>query len=75
MVPLANKNQYNQFRNFACFLTTANYRFHNMNYFTQIDVLHLWEFNTRYRREKLIIIFSYIIEVLERMTVRGFEVE
>ena len=75
MVPLANKNQYNQFRNFACFLTTANYRFHNMNYFTQIDVLHLWEFNTQYRREKLIMIFSYIIKVLERMTVTGFEVE
>ena len=44
-----------------------------MNYFTQIDELHLWKFNTQYRRDKLIMIFSYIIEVLERMT--GFEVE
>ena len=58
-------------QNFASLLTTAFDSFRNMNYFTQIDVLHLWEFNAQHRGDT----FSYIIEPLERMTATSFEVE
>ena len=35
---------------------------------TQIDVLHLWECNTKDRRDKLIMIFLYIIYLLDKKT-------
>ena len=43
-----------------------NHSSQNMNYL--IDVLHLWEFNTQHRRDKLIMIFLYIIKLPEIMT-------
>ena len=42
---------------------------------TQIDVLHLWELNRKYRRDKLIMIFLYIIYLLDRKTAADSKAE
>ena len=42
--------------NFKCSLVTMAAAFKNMNSLTWIDVLHLWEFSTQHRGDKLIMI-------------------
>ena len=42
-------------------------------YLTKIDVLYLWKFNKQHGRAKLTIIFLYITELLEIMTVADSE--
>ena len=46
-----------------------------MNRLTQIDALHLWELTTQHRRDKLIIIFLYIIWLHEVITAADSKVE
>ena len=36
------------------------------------DVLHLWEFNKHYHRDSFIMIFLYIVKLLEIMIAAGF---
>ena len=45
-----------------------------MKFPTSIDVLHLWQFNTKYRRDKLIMIL-YIFWLLEIMITEDSKAE
>ena len=36
-----------------------------MSYLTHIDILHLWDFNTQYRRDKLVKFFSKLSSCLK----------